>query len=125
MATASELSGLGLAPELAGRVAQGVHDTATGLTAAGTTIADALKLTKGVNVIGTAAASTGVKLPPFSVGSQVFIKNGGAQTVNIFPNTSSEKINGGSAGAAVTLATTKSALLFKVGAIDWVSVGLD
>lgn len=125
MATSSELMNLGINPEAAGKIAEGVHDAAVGIVAAGTVITDATQLTKAVNVLATTASSTGVKLPNFGIGSQVFVKNGGANTLNIFPYSSSEAINGGSAGAAITLATTKSALLFKTSGTTWVSVGLD
>ena len=51
------------------------------LAASGTTQADALAITGDVNVIGTAAASSGVRLPaPSGVGDVVMVTNRGANT---------------------------------------------
>lgn len=88
----------------------------TGLTAAGTNLATALQLTARFNVIGTAAASTGVRLPRGipQIG-EIRVVNRGANTITVYPPTSAGKINGGSAGAGVTLATNAS--------LDFVSDG--
>lgn len=96
------------------------YSVSTGLTAAGTTIADALQLTSIINVVSTTALNTGVKLPPnISVGQFVVIQNNGANPLNVFPPTSSGTLNGGSAGAAVTTAAAAGALLFRASTTDW------
>ncbi len=93
---------------------------ATGLTATGTTITDALQLTRQVNVISTAAASTGVKLPPLTqIGSTIIVQNNGANAINLFPPTSTGTLNGGSAGAAVTTAAAAGASCTRLSATDW------
>ena len=59
----------------------------SGITAAGTTQATATPLTSGIflNEIDTAAASTGVNLPPCFAGTELSIYNNGAQTVTVYP----------------------------------------
>jgi hypothetical protein len=58
-----------------------------GITAAGTTQATATALPTGIFLIeiDTAAASTGVNLPPCIPGTQLQIYNNGAQTLTIYP----------------------------------------
>ena len=93
---------------------------ATGLTAAGTTITDALQLTAFNNVVSTAAASTGVKLPPlWPVGQIGMVQNNGANAMNLFPPTSSISINGGTAGAAVTIAAAAGNMIVRLSATDF------
>jgi hypothetical protein len=61
---------------------------ATGLTAAGANNTNALALSPDadVHVIGTAAASTGVRLPaPGGVGDTVVVYNRGANAVLVYP----------------------------------------
>jgi hypothetical protein len=53
-------------------------DVATGVSAAGTTQATATALTANVNVIGTAAASSGVVLPASEAGDVIEVYNQGA-----------------------------------------------
>jgi hypothetical protein len=93
------------------------------ITAAGSSISDAASLSGAVNIITTAAASSGVKLPdlggPMCV---VAVVNKGANTVNVYPPSSSGSINGGSAGAAVTIATNKAAVFFSTGTGTWLHV---
>lgn len=93
------------------------------ITAAGSTIADAAALPGAVNIITTAAASTGVILPdlkgPVCV---VAVVNKGASTVSVYPPTAAGTINGGTAGAAVTLATTKAGIFFSTGTGTWLFV---
>lgn len=127
MALKDDLAGLGIHPEVAAVLgleevnASPVRSVATGLTAAGTTIANALQLTALVNLVSTAAASTGVKLPANTpIGQFVFISNAGANAINVFPPTSTGTLNGGSAGAAVTLAIGGAAnLCVRTSATNW------
>ena len=66
-------------------LAQPVLSTETAIVAAGTTIADATTLNAAVNVIGTAAASTGVKLRADApVGSVVTVYNDGASAIKVY-----------------------------------------
>lgn len=72
----------------------------TGLVAAGNSAGTALALVSSTNLIATAAASTGVRLPSVvAPGAMVRVLNGGANAVTVYPPTGG-KVNGGSANAA-------------------------
>lgn len=127
MSAITELTGLGLAPELAQvlgaeTVPNGVtRSSATGLTATGTVIGDALQLTAFNSVIGTTAASTGVKLPSlWPVGGVGFVDNRGANALNLFPPSATERINGGTLGAAVTIAVAAVNIVVRVSSTDFI-----
>jgi len=66
---------------------------ATGLTAAGTVITDALDLGATVNVIGTCASGAGVQLYPMQVGDEMEVYNGGANQCKVYPPSTTVKIN--------------------------------
>lgn len=81
------------------------ESTAAGLTAAGTTRADALALTAQLNVVGTAAASTGVVLPSAAtvgLGGSVIIFNDGANAIKVY-GAGSDTIDGTAGSTGVTL----------------------
>jgi hypothetical protein len=108
----TDLIGLGMPPEQAAKLGTPTIDAlpaepcSAAVTAAGTTIADATLLTGQVNNVTTAAASTGVKLNPLTpLGITVTVRNGGANDLKLYPPTSSDIINGGLAGASITLTT--------------------
>jgi hypothetical protein len=117
MSLVSDLIGLGLAPEVADRL--GRATVRTGITAAGTVITDATDLVSEFNVIATAAASTGVQLPDWPVGSVVYVRNDGANTVNVFPHSATGTIEAGGAGAAQTIATTKKGRFTRISSTAW------
>lgn len=79
----------------------------TNVTASGTNQGNALALSTAYGnfiIMGTVASGTGVKLPPpTSSGLWITIKNNGANTLNIYPNTG-HTINALSANTAITLA---------------------
>lgn len=82
---------------------------ASGLTAAGTTRATALVLAKEINVIGTAAASTGVVLPSAAtvgVGGRVVVFNAGANSITVYA-AGSDTIDGTAGSTGVTLTNAK------------------
>lgn len=95
----------------------------TGLTAAGSTQATALAIKASTSVFSTTAASTGAVLPVASIGDTATIFNGGASTLAVYPPLGGT-INGGSANAAVTVATTKGTNLVCVSTngLNWISV---
>ena len=95
-------------------------DGATGLTATGSAAGDSLQLSACYNSLGTAAASTGVKLPPTEAGAMVVVYNGGAQTLTVYPFNTSSTINAGAASLSVT-ATTR-VLFVATSATTWVSI---
>ena len=86
------------------------ENAGVGLTAAGTTLATALQLSSDVNHVGTVAASSGVNLDTVpDLGDRCLVYNASGTTLNIYPGVAAGTINGGTAGAAVTLATLKAA----------------
>jgi len=92
----------------------------TGLTAAGTTLGTALALSADTNVIGTAAASSGVSLPSAEIGDSVEVYNGGANAVTVYPDTASVQINSLTAGAGFLLATNTMCYARRVTSTRWI-----
>ena len=93
----------------------------TGISAAGTVITDATDLTQSINVISTAAASSGVQLAPMNVGESQIVYNGGANAVKVYPGASTAAINQLSAGAAHTLGTNTAAQYHQISATQVVA----
>lgn len=90
MAIPSRLLGSGCAAALAVNIC---GNAVTGITAAGTTNADATRLSGAINEVTTAAASTGVLLPPIESGASVLVMNSGANAVLVYPGTTGAQIN--------------------------------
>jgi len=124
-----DLMGTGMPGELASIVANETLSSAPtfsssgSLTAAGTTVTDALALTSFVNLVGTAAASTGVKLPiECPVGQTVYIANNGANSIKVYAQ-SSQTINTSIAGATgTTVATTQALQCVRQSATNWIAL---
>jgi hypothetical protein len=113
MANSSELMGLGTPPLVAQMLGFG---TVSGtLTAAGTTSADALQLTNGVNLFGTVASGAGAKLPPASGAGPVAVINGGANAVLMYPATGEQINNGTATTGTYSVANAKTAIFFPAG----------
>ncbi len=100
-------------------VAQAVAST---LTAAGTTISDALALTSVMNNITTVAANTGVGLWDAPIGACLLVRNAGANTLKVYPHSASGTMNGGGAGGSVTVATGTLNLFFRLSSTDWIAL---
>lgn len=98
-----------------------LRSLATGLTAAGTTQAAALVLTKQISVVATAAASSGVVLPNAGIGAELVIINRGANTMNIYPPTGG-LIDALAANAATTAATLTSKRFVQATATQYYTV---
>lgn len=64
--------------------------TETGLTAAGSTSADALQLSSVNNRVTTTASGAGVLLPPLEVGATVTVMNSGANALLVYPGTGNQ-----------------------------------
>lgn len=94
----------------------------TGITAyAGGGQTNAVVLSGAVNVIGTCAtAADSVKLPVASAGDEVWVRNNGAASSNVFPQ-SGGKINNGTGDAAVACAASKTMVFKCIGGVDWVA----
>jgi hypothetical protein len=97
----------------------------SGLTAAGTNQATALPLAgrgDSVQEVTTAAASTGVLLPPIILPMRVEIANQGAHTLSVYPQLGGT-IDNGTANAAVTLAAGIAATYEASSLTNWYTVG--
>ena len=99
------------------RAITGVGDN-DDVTATGTAIGDAAAITAMCTQV-TGAASAGVQLPDKE--GFFFIGNSTAAT-KIYPHSASGTINGGSAGAAVTVGSGKGAICIRQDALNWVVV---
>ena len=91
------------------------------VTAAGTTQGDATALTKTVNMITSATANQGVKLPTAAAGLTIKIINTTAVTIVVYPNTS-DVIDGGTVNVGVNLSPYSSVELVAQDAVDWYRV---
>lgn len=91
---------------VAGLVAESVQ---VGITASTThTIAGGTALTKQVNVVSTCAnAGDAVTLANLAVGQHQDVYNAGAAAAGVYPAAAGIAIDGGTAGAAVTLTNAK------------------
>lgn len=89
-------------------------DVKTGITAAGTTIADATQLTGDISVVTTTALNTGVKLPPNEVGDQFMVHNLGANPLLVYPALAAENINALAAAAGFSVGAGKAAFFYRI-----------
>lgn len=97
-----------------------VRSVAVGLTAAGTDLATAFQMTAFTNVFATVGASSGAKLPPDTpIGETILYQNNGSSIMNLFPPSSTGTINGGTGGAAVTVAVGAGGSATRLSATDW------
>jgi len=123
----NDLIGLGMPPEQANVLSSESLTSAPALTSSGTltasgsTIADALALSSFINLVGTAALSTGVKLPiECPIGQCVYVANNGANAVRVYAQ-SSQTINTSIAGATgVSVATTQAVQCVRQSATNWI-----
>ena len=91
---------------------------------AGSTLASASPITATITYISAADAShVGVSLPAAAPGDERLLINSSAQTIKVFPQ-AADTIDGGSAGAAVSLSTTKRAWFISTGSNTWISAQL-
>lgn len=92
---------------------------ATGLTSTGNTQLSAFPIVAKYNYFSTVGASSGCILrPDLPVGTEVFIRNAGANTLNIYPSLGGT-IEAGSVNASSTLATNSTARLHYAGNGNW------
>jgi hypothetical protein len=123
----NDLIGLGMPPEQANVLSSESLTSAPALTssgtltASGTTIADALALSSFINLVGTAALNSGVKLPiDCPIGQCVYVANNGANAVRVYAQ-SSQTINTSIAGATgVSVATTQAVQCVRQSATNWI-----
>ena len=95
-----------------------ILSTTAAVTAAGTVIGDATALTKTYNIVTTASADQGIRLPDVVLGLETFILNDTAVNIKIWP-TATESIDGVAASNAINLAPGHSLTLVGVSATKW------
>lgn len=89
---------------------------------AGTTQADAAKITTDLTVFTTVALNSGAVLPAATqAGEDGFVVNAGANALALYPPTG-HQLNAAAANAAVSVAAGKSAHAVYCGASRWVVV---
>lgn len=123
MASVQTLMGSGLPAATA--IAVNAGTAAVGLTAAGTTDADALQLVADCNVITTAASSAvGVKLPNAEVGSSILILNGvTGNSFKVYASAGSQINNLTVTTGNTVLGASKGAIATRVTAAHWIFIG--
>lgn len=118
MAIKTHLIALGTAPKLASAIV-GASDQG-GLTATGNSITTAFAIAGGFAGFTTVPAGTGAQLPPVDIGDDVFVANlSASQALLVYPDSSANTVQGGSAGAGFSVAANKSAIFKKVSATAW------
>ena len=107
--------------DLNGAFSQPVNSIETGIVATGTTIDDAYQLQAAINVLGTVAASTGVKLRNLDSGGIQTIYNDGANAVTVYAD---DAIDGTAGATGVTLTNAKRAIFTRKPDGSWISAQL-
>jgi hypothetical protein len=101
-------------------VKSGITALAGGANSAATPVLDG-----DINIIAVAAtAADSVRLPANQPkGSSLVVRNNGAASANVFPNTGAT-INGGAADAAGAVASAKSSIAYQVAdnGLTWITV---
>lgn len=116
MALAKEMMGGGLS---AGQAKAINGQTASAVSAAGTTQATATALNAGNNVITTCASGAGVVLPSCEVADEIFVWNGqGTNTLLVYPDSGST-INQLSANTPGNIAPYSGAIFKRVTSTVW------
>ena len=91
------------------------------ITAAGTVQGDATALTKTYNVVTTATADQGIKLPTAAAGLVYIVTNSTSVNVKVYPNTSGT-INSGTTNAAIDLPAGASTQLVGTSSTNWITL---
>lgn len=93
-------------------------DVSASVTATGSVAGDAASVSAVVTRVSTAAAGTGVKLPPAESGAMMLVRNDGANALTVYPVTGGT-VNG---GASDSIAAGKANLYFGTSDTAWVSI---
>jgi hypothetical protein len=91
----------------------------TGISAAGSARTDATALTAFFNHVTTVSAGQGVALWNAPQNAMIVVHNTGANALNVYPESGTATINGGSGGGAVAVAAGTLNFFFKTGASAW------
>lgn len=92
---------------------------ATGISAAGSTLATATALVAGHNIVSTVSTDQGVALPNTEVGDEILVYNGTTTPLTVYPPTSSATINQLSAGVGAILGAYTACKYKKTSATTW------
>jgi len=117
MSYPSRCMGVGMAAALTEQVCGDVQDN---VTAAGSTQGTATLVTGAHVIVTTAAASTGVILPPAELGAEVTVKNLGANALLVYPATGGA-INALAANAGFSIAAGGQGRFLGRNNINWVT----
>lgn len=115
MAILDHIIGLGTPVGTATAIVGGV----TSIIAAGNSLATGTLISSGTTFVTLTSSGKGVTLPACAPGSACYVYNGGANTLAVFPNVSTEAISNGSAGAAFSVGTNKGSNFVKLTATQW------
>ena len=118
MALARQMMGGGLS---AGQAKAINGSVATALTAAGTTQGTAYAINAGTAVFGTVAASSGAILPSCEVSDEVYIYNGGANALTVYPDSGST-INQLSANSGFSLGPNTAVMCKRITTTRWIAL---
>ena len=105
----------GQAKAINGRIASTV-------SAAGTVITDATDLLADISKVSTVASGAGVQLANGEIGDSQIVYNAGANTLKVYPDTSTNAINQIAAGGAHSLATNTACVYYKLSTTQWVAM---
>lgn len=108
--------GLGTPPLAAGALIGGANSA---LVATGSNLAGSLKLSASVNEFTTVATGTGCQLLTADPGDNLYVYNGGVNALLVYPDSSTNTIANGSAGAGFSVAANKGCLFYKRSATAW------
>ena len=109
-------------PVVEAQINHGASDVRTGLSAAGSTQATALPLPGDGNIFSTVAASQGAILLDRDIGDVIWVVNGGASALLVYPPVGGQ-INALAANAGFSLATGRAAKFVRISATRWVCTG--
>lgn len=91
-------------------------DGTSAVTAAGTSAGNATAVTYVYNNVNSAAAGTGVKLPPTEMGELIWVTNTSANAIKVYPYESTTQIDGGN---SLTVNAQCSAAFYAVSNSLW------
>ena len=116
MTSIPTLMGSGLSGAAAEAITTGTKGV--GLTAAGTTAADAFQLTADSNLVTTCASGAGVKLP--DVGGEVTVYNGvSGNACLVYPPTGQQLNNLTATSGTISIGASKGATFKRLSATHW------
>lgn len=113
----ADLVALGMADVLAEAV--GRFGKPVSVTCAGSSISDAAAITGHLVLFPTGSAAGAILPSDAGLGEMFFISNASGQTQSVYPHSASGTLNGGSGGAAVTIANGKDWFVYRRTATDW------